>query len=219
MDAANKQKGTPLIRLSVTQWKSLNDALEHIELSRDCGRSIATRLLRDALANFRLPIRWAEQDDEGDGPAPLSNAFWKEASIRADHGGEVLHQPCLLVLEPAGSIKTVVAPPRWRGVLVDREALNRLFPLPEYGTKDDVPEPPQNKPQRRNPTERTIRDKVRELYAARPNDPPNIADAEQLVRDELRGGNRKLIRRVLADPEFADQRRAKGERRKRRLAG
>jgi hypothetical protein len=228
MDDANSNKVKTLFRLSGTEgdvvellripvvdWVSLADAVAHIEMAADCDRLTAIQRLRAAIADSSLRVRWMDQENEYDVP-PSDRAFWTKVSIRLDQGGEVLHHAVdlMFVAYPKSSaIERKEAPPRYRGLLVDRRALHDAWPMPPdveqpETTASCVPLPPVGKP--------AIRAKVRELYASRPSVPPNMWEAEMLIKKSLPRAARDRIREVLKEPEFARQRRATGKRGKRK---
>jgi hypothetical protein len=65
-----------------------------------------------------------------------------------------------------------------------------------------------------------IRQAARQLYESAAGPPPNVTLAEQLLRSKLPGARRQLVRPVLAEPEFADQRRKAGKQpKKNRTSG
>ena len=55
-----------------------------------------------------------------------------------------------------------------------------------------------------------IREVARQLYESMAGSPPNVTEAEQLIRSKLAGARRKLVRPILAEPEFVNRRRKAG---------
>jgi hypothetical protein len=62
---------------------------------------------------------------------------------------------------------------------------------------------------------KAIEKEARKLYEERCDNPPNMAEAEVILRERVRGATRNLIRSVLRRPEFAKLRRSRGHQLKR----
>jgi len=207
--------GRESIRIPRANWMSLSDAVEHIQEVSDCDRVTARQKLREVIADTLLPVRWIDQENEHDMP-PSDRAFWKKATMRSENGGEFLYEVSdVTIVESPGSmlIERKEIFPRYRGLLVDRRALHALWPAPvnsdqraENDSRGTLP--PASK--------QAIRDKARELYATMRENPPNIAQAEVLIRKSVPGSTRSRIREVLNEKEFSDQRRRTGKRGKRK---
>ena len=182
-----------------------------MEAAADCDRATAMRHLRVAIANMHIGVRWSDGEDEAD-PPPFGS-FWKNASIRLDHGGEVLHQVFerrVVKMGESYSGEQHEGPPRYREFLVDRSDLNTLWPMHSEDASPAGPEPSVL-----CPTPPAIREYARELYQSRAADPPNMDEAGRLICKKLPRAVRKTVRIVLSEPEFANQRRRSGVRRKR----
>jgi len=211
---AGTQTDQSTAEVPIVRWVSPADALSHIETAADCDRATALTSLRTAVGDGRLPVRWLEPENETDAP-PGKPEFWRDVTIRPDHGGELLYQVQASRLIKDGKSKIPMptvrmeGQPRYRGFLVDRDALQEIWP-PRELQPARVPADSILRPKKEE-----IRKIARELYAARNNDPPNLCQAERLIRDSLPRAGRKPVRDILAEPEFAKQRRRSGQRRKR----
>jgi hypothetical protein len=86
----------------------------------------------------------------------------------------------------------------YRPLLVGRSDVEELWPFSNYR------EP------RRKVNDDDIRSAAKDIYAKGKNDPPNLRDAEPLIRGRLPGAKRDDIRRILGEAEFADVRRKPG---------
>jgi hypothetical protein len=196
------------LHLQLPYWASLNDALAHIQQVRGVDWASSRDELIGAVNAGKLTVRWLDQSGAAD--APTRSMLTNEATIRPDHGGEILHQVTSLVLiEDAHGLRREkrVSEPVYRALLVDKASLLILWP-----SKLDKPPAISSLPVKRASAER-ICAAARELYHEHRADPPNINEAERLIRQTVKGSSRANIRRVLRQPEFATQRRPPGVRR------
>jgi hypothetical protein len=177
--------------------------------------------VRAALQDGEIPIKWAQDrwpqshtfvpgelfafDD------PPSGLFWRYAEIDYSNSYLVLDQtPFALsggvASERAGGNR------KMRQLLLSRARVYELWPTKD---SDSVPSssPPGAALDKRYttfiPEENLIRDEVRALYD-RSNPKPNMAQAEQSIRAAMPGATRGVIRKVLKEEEFANQRRSAG---------
>ena len=81
----------------------------------------------------------------------------------------------------------------------------------EPGASGAAARPSPAAPDRRSRTMDAIEEAARMLYAERKADPPNMVEAERLIRERLPGATRDRIREVLNKPEFKALRRPAGK--------
>lgn len=200
-----------VMRSDVVQWISPADAIEYIGRAADCDRASAIAQMRTAIAGGDLGVRWADAEDEDD--KPQINNFWEQASFRLDHGGEVLHQAIKRTICKAGESYTRVYDrgfPRFRPFFVSRDDLVACWPAQQV-----APRPLSANESVRCSTPEEIEACARKIYRDRAGDPPNMDEAERLIKQGLPRAKRDTVRAVLRKPEFASQRRRSGQRRKR----
>ena len=201
-------------RVSIVRWVSLADALAHISQAKGCGRDAALAELRAAIGDGRLGARLL--DSQGlDDARPTDPAFWRNASIRLDHGGEVLHQEVRKHLVKIGNgheWREEVGPPGYRLFALDRNDLFDIWPVATEPTEQsDASSLPMKRPSLEE-----IREKTRQLYRDRAGDPPNMDEASRSICKALQHAGRQRVREVLHEPEFERQRRRPGEKRRKR---
>ena len=182
------------------QWMSLVEAIGHIRMSQHCNSVEALRQLKREMGDGMVRAQWADSEEPKDRPDP-----------------EYLQASQLL------SIGTGFAPDNvqeiYRPLLVERSAVQELWPLSNYRRKDSsqtdsgsVSQP--EKLPRRKIDDEQIRNTARDIYLENKSNPPNMPDAERLIRQKLPGAKRDDIRRVLSEAEFADVRRKAGNQAK-----
>jgi len=176
---------------------TLVEAVEHIRISQACNSMEALQQLKNEIHDGMTPIRWADPE----GPKDRPDAKRLSASQ--------------LLLIGTG-LAPEEDPRRYRPLMVDRSAVEKLWPLPGdtrlnpegAGAASSHPKPQR---QKRDPDE--IRQAAKDLYEESPDDPPNKTIAEQKIRRRLPGADRDTIRDVLN--EFARLRRQPGNQRRR----
>lgn len=177
--------------------------------------------IRAALQDDEIPKKWAQDrwpqshsfvpnqlfalDD------PPSGFFWQYAQMDPSANYAVSDETPLFLL--GGVVGERAANRRLRELLLLRSRVYELWPIKE--TNNPPPSPPSLQPApkvRRTPVipdENLIRNEARKLYD-RSNPKPNMAKAENFIRDAIPGARRTLIRKILKDEEFAKQRRPAG---------
>lgn len=95
-------------------------------------------------------------------------------------------------------------------VTILRDDVNRYWPLEDSSTKARNSD---NEARRRPPppSVAAITEVARKIYRNDPLNPPDLAVAEQLIRKELPGARRTLIRPILKSDEFDKQRPSPGK--------
>jgi len=181
-------------------WMTLVEAIEHTRISEACDSLEALRQLKNEIRDGMMPISW------GDSKGPVDFPDAKRLSTSQ----LLLIGPGIAPDEDAG---------RYRPFLVDRSAVERLWPLPG----DTSPTPkgadthssrPKLQRTKHEPDE--VRQAARDLYDGSPADrPPNKPIAEQMIRRALPGADRDTIRDVLMEPDIASRRRKPGNQRRR----
>jgi hypothetical protein len=162
------------------QWMSLVEAIEHIRVSQRCDSVEALRQLKREIRDGLVRLQWEDTEGPKDCPAP-----------------EYLQASQLLLIGTGWAPDNLDS--GYRALLVERSNVEELWPLSNY------PREP-----RRKINDDDIRSAARCIYAEGKNDPPNVPNAEQLIRQRLSSAKRDDIRRILGESEFADARRKPG---------
>jgi hypothetical protein len=178
------------------QWMSLVEAAEHIRIVEDCDSIEALRQLKKEIGDGMVPVQWEDSQEPKDCPDPqhmqASQLLLFGTGFVPDNDDEC-----------------------YRPLLVERSAVQRLWPLSSNPTKGSAPigstlatQP--KKSQRQKVDDDQILSAARDIYRERQNDPPNMYKAERLIRQRLGGGKRDDIRKILRQEEFEGLRRAPG---------
>jgi hypothetical protein len=206
---------------------TLREALTHIGKAEHCSLKAASRQLGGAIADREVDARWphalhlsGDWDDEDIGP-PRDARFWRSARVVLVAGGSILDDPSCrtnhtrLQLIRNGTL-------HYRPVLISREAVERIWRIanktaePPRQTMDQTryAEEPHRAsdahgPDREALSER-IRQRAREVYGDPANDRPNVNKAHELIKPDFPGVRRTRIMEILAEDEFARQRKKPG---------
>jgi hypothetical protein len=177
------------------QWMSLVEATDHIRIEEDCDSIEALRQLKKEIGDGMVPVQWEDSQEPKDCPDPqhMQRSEWLlfGTGFAPDNHDE------------------------YRPLLVERSAVQRLWPLSSNPTKGSAPTgststtQPKKSP-RRKVDDDQILSAARDIYRKRENDPPNMDESERLIRQRLGGGKREDIRKILKQEEFAHLRRASG---------
>jgi hypothetical protein len=176
---------------------SLVEAVEHIRMSQRCNSVEALRQLKGEIGDGMVRVQW--EDSEGPKDYPDSQYLQSSQLLLVGTG-----------LAP-DSLRE-----EYRPLLVERSAVEKLWPLSNHRRKDSQQTEAGSTTQLESPRRRSVDpDEIwsaaKELYREREHDPPNMDDAERLIRQKLRGGKRDDIRQILRKKEFADVRRNPGK--------
>jgi|SRR5581483_4760872 len=177
--------------------------------------------VRAALQDGEIPIKWAQDrwpqsltfipgelfafDD------PPSGLFWQYAEIDYSNNYLVLDETPF-VLSGGVASERAVGNRKMRQLLLSRARVYELWPAKDSGSVASSSSQGAALDKRYTtviPEENLIRDEVRTLYN-RSNPKPNMAQAEQAIREAMPGATRGVIRKVLKEEEFARQRRSAG---------
>ena len=175
---------------------SLVEAIEHIRVSQHCNSIEALRQLKRETYDGMVQVQWEDLDAPKDCPDP-----------------KYLQASQLLLIGTGVALDNVRK--MYRPLLVERSAVQELWPLSSHRREDSSQTAsgsntqPQKLP-RRSVDDDEICSAARVIYRERENDPPNIPEAEPLIRQKLPGAKRNNIRLILSEDEFADVRRKPG---------
>jgi hypothetical protein len=178
------------------QWMSLVEAIEHIRMSQHCDSVEALRQLKREINGGMVWAQWGDSEGRKDCPDPQH--------VQASQ----------LLL-----IGTGFAPDNddedYRPLLVERSAVQKLWPLANYLRKDYQRRDSHSADQQHqlSASKTQIRKGLRGIYAAPENDRPNQEKARVLLRAVLPNARKKMVYEILREPEFAKQRRLRGQRR------
>lgn len=125
------------------RWMTAAEAINHIQKADSCGRDEAWIQLSKAIADGKVPNRWADVSlepstgrpghyvehyaDEDDVP-PTSRRFWAVAWFRFSGGGRIFYDPAL---RPRRVQRELVQTGKleFRPLLVLREAVDAIWPV------------------------------------------------------------------------------------------
>jgi hypothetical protein len=179
-------------------WVTLVRAAEHIQVIEDCNSKEALRQLREEIGDGTVRVKWADADGAADVPDAETLSTSK------------------FVLTGLGLAPSHMG---FQPLLVYRKSLEKLWPTLSVEPMAEIKSRSLNhliKAQHQSrPSQAQIRQLLRQLYQEAAENPPNILDAENLVRGKLPGAVRSLIRPILHEPEFANLRRGAGTQRNR----
>jgi hypothetical protein len=187
------------------RWMTLVEAIEHICILEDCDSMEALRQFKEEIADGMVPVRWTDSEGPNDNP---------------DHKRLSDSQLLLIGFGVAPDVDDEET--FYRPLLVERSAVKRLWQLPGNDFEMPASEPPGKKATSRPESvklkrppadEEEIRVAVRKVYdeareASR--EPPNIEQAWQLIPRKL-NARRKIVRKILHEPQFANLRRNAGK--------
>jgi hypothetical protein len=178
------------------QWMSLVEAAEQIRIEEDCESIEALRQLKKEIGDGMVPVQWEDSQEPRDCPDPqhlqASRLLLFGTGFAPDNDDEY-----------------------YRPLLVERSAVQRLWPLSSNPIKGLAPTGSTSTTQpKRSPRQKVydhqILSEARAIYREKENDPPNMDEAERLIRLSLGGGKRDDIRKILRQEEFAHLRRKSG---------
>jgi hypothetical protein len=175
---------------------SLVEAAEHIRIAEDCDSMEALRQLKKEIGDGMVPVQWEDSQEPKDCPDPkhmqASQLLLFGTGFAPDNDDE-----------------------NYRPLLVERSAVQRLWPLSSNPTKGSASTDSTSTTQpKMSPRQKVDDDQIlsaaRNIYRERENDPPNMDEAEKLIRQRLGGGKRDEIRKILKQEEFVRLRRSPG---------
>jgi hypothetical protein len=222
-------------------WVTLREAVEHIEEVEHCSFRAAWDQLRAAIGDQAVMVRWGDVSLElstihdghyivDDDVPPNNKWFWKSARAIFVGTGCLLDDPACrakntrLKLIREGTL-------RYRPVLIQREAVERIWPIanetaePQRPTTDqigDAEESPSDSDNSHGPfrfaKDEKVCQLVREMYADPANVRPNLNEAWDLLKGKLEplGVTRERLHPILKKAEFADQRNKRGQRKRKK---
>src|SRR5258708_1016614 len=176
-----------------SKWISLSDAIAYVEDREQCDPTAALRQIRTALGDGEIPARW------GPDPAPdpiqlgayatlyFTTSQFADDQVPTDAG----FWSGVLIMEGSGKVidqTDSTLGPRPRELFVERRRVEALWPR---ATNQDIPTPTlkpakasKTAPAMRslNASSKTIREVAHAIYTERTTLPPNVREAEQLIR-------------------------------------
>lgn len=177
------------------QWMSLVEAIEHIRMFQHCDSIEALRQLKREMNDGMVQVQWEDLDGPKDRPDP-----------------KYLQTSQLLLIGTGLALDNFQK--MYRPLLVERSAVQKLWPLSNHRRKDshqaDLRPAHQPRQQRRPASKSQIRQVLREIYADPTNDRPNEENAWKLLQPMLPNARRRMVREVLGENEFDSQRRRRG---------
>ena len=178
------------------QWMSLVEAIEYIRMSQHCDSVQALRQLKREIADGTVRVQWGDSDGRKDCPDPQHVQASQLLLIGTGFGPDNEDED-------------------YRPLLVERSAVQKLWPLPNRQPKDyqhtnshladqqhQLPRPSASKAQ--------IREALKKIYDAPENNRPNMERARVLLKAMLPNAQKELVYEILREPEFAKQRRSHG---------
>jgi hypothetical protein len=224
------------------KWMTLREAVAHIKAADRVSRRAAWDQLREAIGDQTVAVRWADVTlepstmleghyvEEDDVP-PTSRQFWKLALIKFAGGGRVLDDPACrgssvrLRLIREGTL-------HYRPLLVRREPVERLWPRLDKGAEESSPTDQIRDTEHssslldtavipRTIDREEVDEKVRQLIRGMQTEHalaiPNLNESWDLLKDKLPPGvTRKRLFDILKEPEFAQMRVKRGQRKRRK---
>jgi hypothetical protein len=202
-------------------WMTLGEAIQHVQEVDGCNRLQALSQLRDALEEGDIPARWSADPEPSlppgffrvgfpplfaPGPIPTDPVYWRTVLVLPN--GLVIDQGTL-DQQSAG---------RSRQLFLLRSKINELWPLQSKRRESAYQAVTSDRSTaRQQASKEQIRKTAREVYCYEMESgkkPPNLAEAEHLIRERVEGATRPRIRSVLNDDEFKRLRLKRGAHRK-----